>query len=280
MTTPYCDYSDLPVGTCAHCTGDTLDTDLTTISDHIHHPAHDTHTRPAHDTNTTPPTPLARLHQSTGLLATMDIHDLVNDLTREHAHREPYTSRTGTTSWTAHHVTRVPSLIDQLRHATPATTGDTGAGGYASRPAAHLESLDTLIHLDHEAARWVRTLGHDDPGDTTATIQLLHGLHANTPTCGRPTPGPTSCCTRHNIERDLRRWWTQARIVTGWDSPAWRPDNTCPVCDKRGGLRIRLSTSTGLCIECRETWDDTTIGLLADHIRYENADTDDAPGND
>lgn len=202
-----------------------------------------------------------------------DIHELIEDLTRTHTHRETYTIRDQGTTWTRGHLTTVPSLIHQLQNATTATTGATGTGGYASRPAAHLESLDTLIHIDLEAARWVRDLGEDDPGDTTACLTRLHALHASATHCGHDHPTHHgNCCTRHAIETSVRRWWSHARIVTGWDSPAWRPDNTCPACDKRGTLRIRLSTEAGFCIDCRETWDPETIGLLADHIRHENND--------
>ena len=192
----------------------------------------------------------------------LDIHDHVNELTRTHAHNEPYTYRNGNTTWTKRHTTLVPPLIHQLQYATPSGQGDDrSSAGYNSRPAARLEALDTLIHIDLAAARWIRDLGEDDPADTLACIRRLHGLHAS-------APEPT----RREIERDIRHWWTQARIVTGWDSPAWRPDNTCPMCATRGTLRVKLIAQAALCIDCRETWDQTTIGLLADHIRHENAD--------
>lgn len=203
----------------------------------------------------------------------LDIHDLVDELTRDHTHREPYTVRTGVTLWTKNHLTSVPSLIDQLQQATASSTGEGGAGGYASRPAAHLESLDTLIHIDLAAGRWIRDLGEDDHHtDTKATVRQLHALHASAPTCTRAHAGRGDCCTAHAIEADVRRWWTQARIVTGWDSPAWRPDNTCPACTKRGTLRVRFAAQAGLCIDCRTTWGPDVIGLLADHIRLENQD--------
>jgi hypothetical protein len=73
----------------------------------------------------------------------------------------------------------------------------------------------------------------------------------------------------------------QARIVTGWDSPAWSPDNTCPQCGERGTLKVRLAEHIAMCKNdaCRATWDETTIGLLADHIRAESeAERVAAPG--
>lgn len=198
---------------------------------------------------------------SHGVPAGLDIHDLFAELTQIHRHREAYVLDTtpGGTRVTLGHVTTVPSLLHQLEHATVASTGENGAGGFKSRPAAHLESLDTLIHIDLAAARWVRDLGEDDPGTTAACVRLLHGLYA--------TAQPA---TQRVIEHDVRRWWAQARIVTGWDSPAWRPNNTCLACGVRGTLRIRLSSQSGMCIQCRETWGPETIGLLAEHIRMEN----------
>lgn len=233
-----------------------------------------------------------------------DIHDLIEELTRPHTHREHYTMRKGTTTWSRDHVTLVPALVHQLLLATPTSSDSPGSGGFRSQPAAHVEALDTLAWIDLEAGRWVRDLGEVDPVDIVdeATGQLvrgsgaiacltkLHGLWASATTCRRqrPTFGrvdtwvkvegmwvmrkrtQVTCCAQHAIERDVRRWWTQARIVSGWDSAAWRPANTCPACEQRGGLRVRLAAEAALCIECRETWDSTTIGLLAEHIRAEN----------
>ncbi len=213
----------------------------------------------------------------------MTLSDYVDELTRPHTHREHYTAKVGHTTYGLDHVTKVPALVHQLRYATPTGKGEElGGGGYESRPAASLESLDTLTDIDLEAARWVRDLGEDDPGDrrdpktgryiqgsgTIACLQLLNGLAANLERCKKPGRG---CCTWHDLERDVRRWWARARIVTGWDSAAWRPDNSCPVCGVRGGLRVKLVEQVATCTECRETWEHSNIGLLAEHIRNESA---------
>jgi hypothetical protein len=73
------------------------------------------------------------------------------------------------------------------------------------------------------------------------------------------------------LAREVNRWWTWARVVTGWDSPPWRPNVDCPMCARRGGLRVRLNDRSAACLECGETWDHTTIGLLAEHLREVNA---------
>lgn len=212
------------------------------------------------------------------------IHVWIEQLTRVHTHRETYTRHRGDTSIKLAHVTRVPALVHQLLGATPESSGatDGGGGAYGSRPAARIEALDTLIQIDDEASRWVRRLGENDPKDTARCLQLLHGLQASSTWCEKRKPerndaGRVTCCDRHRIEADVRRWWHQARIITGWDTPAYRPFNTCPICDHRGGLRISLDLHTALCIECRTTWLPEEIGLLAEHIRTENLEDRDTP---
>lgn len=193
----------------------------------------------------------------------MDLADYVRELTEHHSHAERYSVRHGTEWWHRRHVTRVPSLVDQLwtNDIPSAATEDGPRPSFKSKPAARLDALDAAVRIDLEASRWVKDLGEDDPSDTTACIRLLHGLSAS-----------ADAVTRRAIERDVRRWWTQARIVTGWDSPAWTPDNTCPQCGDRGTLKVKLADAIGMCTNdaCRVTWDQTSIGLLADHIRLES----------
>lgn len=201
---------------------------------------------------------------------TLDVHTQLAELTRPHRHREIYTTDLiNGTRWTRFHSTRVPSLLHQLQHASPTGEGLGRGGGYESRPVARVEAHDVLIAIDHEAARWVRLLGQDDPGHTDAVLRLLGGLLPQARRCDRDR-GRDGCCPRHDIEHDVRRWWTQARIVTGWDSPPWRPDVTCPNCSKRGGLRIRLADRVGMCVECHDSWDPSSYQQLADHVREES----------
>lgn len=201
----------------------------------------------------------------------LDVHDMAAELTRPHQHRESYTARVGQTTWTRHHTTRVPSLLDQLQHAEPSGEAGRSGSGFESRPAAGLEALDSLVRIDLEAARWLRDLGLDDPSTTVACVQLLASMVRSLDACG-PKPKKPGCCTRHGVEHDIRRWWTQARIVTGWDTPAWRPDSTCPNCEVRGALRVRLEERQALCVECRETWDASSYQQLATHVRTEAED--------
>lgn len=219
-----------------------------------------------------------------------DIHTIHRQLTQWHTHREPYTHETNGTTWETAHITQVPPLIQQLDDGDPANTGAAYRATPGSRPPTSLEALDTLVHIDNEASAWVRRLGHDDAGSTIACITKVYSLAASAQFCGRPTPDiedvefqvkrdgkwetrtrkEAVCCVVHKIERSMRRWWTQARIASGWDTAAWAPNNTCPMCNDRRKLRIRLDDKSAFCTGCRETWDQGTIGLLAEHIRGEN----------
>lgn len=194
--------------------------------------------------------------------AHLDIHDHVEQLVSHHTHREPYTHRNGAQLAIFTHLTMVPPLIDQLDEPQTTMRADNpGGSGYKGGSGMSIEAIDTLMFIDDEAARWVRKLGEDDPGDTKACIRRVHALHASQP-----------ADVKADIERAVKRWWSQARITSGWDSPAWRPDNTCPVCEQRRALRIKLADQMGYCVECRSMWLPEEIGLLADWIRLENAE--------
>lgn len=225
---------------------------------------------------------------------TPDIHTMFAELTRGHTHRERYVYDDDVRSWTDHHPVHVPALVDQLLGATPAGTGQMSGATPVSRPAARIEALDTIMLIDDEAARWIHQLGDNPPGDrydnnaqpipgsgTRRRLDRLHGLQASLPRC-RPRTGKDEttgewCCTGHHLDHDVRRWWHQARIITGWDEPPFRPFNTCPVCDHKGGLRINFELQAGFCVECRSVWGPDQIGLLGEHIRRENLDTSGDP---
>jgi hypothetical protein len=219
---------------------------------------------------------------------TPDIHDMIRELTHEHPHAEPYTLERNGEQWQTRHHTTVPALIHQLTGATPqGSREETGSQHGKSRPAARIESLDTLILIDTEAGEWLDRLGYTIPAnkidpETQASIVgsgcitallRLGGIYPSTDTCGRLTHNHESqiwCCARGHLKHDVRRWWNQARIITGWDIPAFKPRATCPICDASGSLRVKLDGA--LCVECRSLWDGAQIGLLAEHIRSEASD--------
>lgn len=163
------------------------------------------------------------------------------------------------------HLTRHPSLLDQLRAA--AQIGGTGSdgpmgAGYESRPAARIEAIDRLHAIDQDVDDWlVRKLNVHVQRDTLEdNLRALVGAASTL-----DSPG------QHKLAREVCRWLTWARVVTGWESAPWKPNAPCPMCEARGGLRVRLEDREAACLECGETWDNTTIGLLADTLREANA---------
>jgi len=219
-----------------------------------------------------------------------DINTMIRQLTEPVRHTEritqPAPNNDGThTQITRTHTTTAPALLDQL--AAAETTNGQQAGsrsGPTSTPVANIGAIDALIRIDKAAARWVRDLGEDDPSDTKACILKLNGLRVSAHRCDKPAAREqyrdhfnelqwrVNCCTQHGIEYDVREWWTTARCLTGWDEAPWRPDNTCPACEKpeRRTLRIRLYEKLATCTKCGAVWGPDEIGLLAEHVRREN----------
>ena len=195
-----------------------------------------------------------------------DLLDMIHELTQPTQHRQPYWLTL--TGQTRQHTTTNPPLITQLRNAARplATTGTGGVNPAASRPSASIDAIDTLNRIDTEARDWLLAYGHDHAGTTIERIARLAPT-ATANHCHQPKPQP-GCCPHHDIER----WWTWARITTGWDQPAFNPNNTCPTCATRGTIRIRLEDRIASCSNCRATWNPATIGLLAAHIKAENGE--------
>lgn len=211
------------------------------------------------------------------MIRRLDLTDYVTELTAWHKHREPYEydaehGNGSSTHYKSDHVTDQPPLLTQLDQSiTPAGQGgEVGAAAPGSRPTANLDAIAAACDIDLEAARWVRDLGEDDPQDTIGLILRLHGLTASVHRCSRGSGrAGLECCTFHAIEVSVRSWWVRARVLTGWDTKARKLDGTCPLCGVRGCVQVRLSSGLGACTNCHETWDQETIGILAEHMRAE-----------
>lgn len=213
------------------------------------------------------------------------LHDFVTELIESAIHTTrrqlAQTNTDGTTTWvTVNHRTTSVSLIEQLDSAVT-TTGaeDGGARAFASKPAARLDTLDALARIEHETYRWLTDLGVIDATDKhphlADAIRQVRALAAGVHHCSRQYGRREKqtgewCCEFHPIEHDVRAWWAQARVLSGWDSPAWKPDNTCPLCGVKGGLRVKLEAQSAVCCECGETWGPDRLGLLVEHVRLEN----------
>lgn len=193
----------------------------------------------------------------------LDLVDMVRELCESTKHRQPYI--TEETAATRYHSSIAPPLILQLLDAVePSSSTEAGSGVAriaASRPAAAIDAIDTAFKIAVDAARWCRVLGVDDIDDTIPLVRRLlpHALQ------------------NKDLAEDIHRWWTWARVITGWDRPAWQPANTCPICGVRGTLRVRVVERLATCTGCRETWDELNIGLLAEHIQTENHENEQEP---
>lgn len=279
MTDPddLCTWSDLPRHMCDHC-------DVPPPTDVQPTPP----PPPTHDVALLRPRrPTPNLAKRARALAGMDaapihmnipieLEDYLDQLAWPMRSQQPYEmtqhNRDGSTTLIKiNHPSRHMPLITQLWQAGNQTPhDDEGARpGYASKPTARIDALDAHARIDRAAASWVRRLGDDDPESTIGILRHLKGLAASLTRDTRHHRSP-ACCDWHMLEHDARSWWIQCRVLTGWDSAAWKPDATCPPCGTRGSLRVKLVANTAMCVECREVWDVHTIGLLADHIRTES----------
>jgi hypothetical protein len=191
----------------------------------------------------------------------LDIHDHIRELTTEHSHREPYYLDGETRQ--LHHWTKVPALVVQLEGARDILGSDSeqgGRGAPTSKPATRLEAIDMLALIRRESAAWLEQLGATTiPADTVKRLNRLHGLYP-----------ATSAEQAGRLEGDVKSWWHQARIITGWDMPAFKPTGaTCPVCETKDTLRVKLDGALCVKAECRTRWDASEVGLLGEWVRME-----------
>lgn len=185
--------------------------------------------------------------------------DAVDALTNPMHVRERYEVWHGNNrkaKWWEH---RMPSLLDQLDAA--AIPGEVyvepQAEGHHTRPSpaapARIEAINLSLALTAWAADTVWRCRLPVREDTAANLRAIVGAQL------------TSDQT-HTILGELVGWVYRARVIAGWQRPPFRPNAPCPACDKKG-LRVRLDTEHATCVECGQTWDPATIGLLAEHVR-------------
>lgn len=200
--------------------------------------------------------------------------DLVRELTEPHSHSESFSYATDQTTYAGRHVTNHPSLLAQLAAATQ-MLGNADDGirlGYGSRPSARLDAIDTLSRIDGEARSWFTATVSSTEAAVRLAASFVPSVHSCGHACRDQTPEcDRTCCHRHELDWQVRRWYTWSRLVTGWDRPAWRPDASCPACGKRGGLRVRIDEDqqNAMCTECHATWTEDNIDRLAFHIKAE-----------
>ncbi len=188
--------------------------------------------------------------------------DAADALTDPRRHVEIISAWVNRNRKTIRRVTTLPSLLDQLADAAiPGETyveAETSRPGYGSRPPARLDAIDRLLAIEAGARRWVTSISLTLRDTAAGNIRALVGAS-----------GTLDSDTFDALLYEITTWRSWAATVTGWRNPPFRPHVGCPVCDKVGSLRIRLDQRTACCMSCGEAWDDTSIGLLGEHIRIE-----------
>jgi hypothetical protein len=196
----------------------------------------------------------------------VDVADAADALTEPYKHREaiPYwdanRNRKQRDHWEA-----FPSLLDQLAEAAFPGSAEPGAGEHASRPPADLEAVACHTAITIGSVKWAHRLRLDIRDTVASNIRALVGASMTSD-------------DRADLLRELRAWVAWAETVTKWRNPPWSPGAPCPLtktndagedqpCNARGSIRVRLDTKTAVCLDCKGTWDESNIGLLAEHVR-------------
>lgn len=189
------------------------------------------------------------------------ITDRINELTRPYTHRETITRWGHGTIIHEPHVIRMPSLLTQLHAFMTTAAGASDRGGsFESRPAARMDALALLERIRVEATAWSDIPRNRRPKLEDLVRSCLGHL------------GDFGDADLKALDGDVRGWWASARILTTWDTPAMRIYAPCPLCSTVGDLYARVDPLTAICRACGESWDDSNIGLLGDHVRLCNGE--------
>lgn len=185
--------------------------------------------------------------------------DHIRELTQHHT-TMTIIDREDTDKQEIHRVTEIP-LLQQLAHAVHGSTNlsdnDAARGAFGSKPAAHLEAVDTLERIDKQARELAADNGINPTGLLTSVLHRLSGAIGDKP--------------HHKVHS----WWAAARMVTHHDAPPHRPHGIpCPKCWDTNTIRIRLDEELATCTECGQAWDRTgeeghgSLDVLAQHVKW------------
>jgi len=159
------------------------------------------------------------------------------------------------------HAASHPSLLDQLEHAagirSALSDDDADPSSFGSKPPTHLEALRLLDRINRQSRQLETRLGIDHVPDLRARLSQIGGRLGINP------------------DRHVRSWWATARILTHWDSPAYRPQGApCPQCWETNSIRIRFDDELAACSECGTVWDreggtdNGSLDLLGQHVAW------------
>lgn len=155
----------------------------------------------------------------------------------------------------------LPSLLEQLAESLPPAGGNgEGRSSGASESCLPLqtEALDALIECDRTVDHWTNTLRLTRRRVLSSDVRQIGAVAAT-----------LSEDDLADLAHDLRRLVTICATITEWEEQPWRPNGLCPMCGRRGTLRVRTSSRTGYCVACGEHWTPDTIETLGEAVRLQ-----------
>lgn len=189
----------------------------------------------------------------------------VNELTqpRQTVSRVGYWDRSRHRKLRTHTVTHAPLLVELASATEPRWEGEGGRSAPGSRPPLRLDAIDAERAIARGVLFWLAALTVESRGKLAADLRLLVGMAPIL---------PGSVCER--LASGAQGWATLAKVVTGFEAPAFRPRAACPLCSESGTLRVRAETASAACVSCGAGWrkSDATIYVLAEHIRLTNGE--------
>lgn len=191
----------------------------------------------------------------------------VNELTkpRQTVSQVGYWDRSRHRKLRTHTVTHAPLLVELANVGGGGSqSGDERGARYpTSRPPLRLDALDAQRAILAGVLTWLERLAAESRGGLYADLGQLVGL---------ALPLPDSLAER--VAHAAQGWATLAKVVTGFESAAFRPRAACPLCSEMQTLRVRVETASAACVACGEGWrkSDGTIYMLAEHIRQVNGE--------
>lgn len=159
---------------------------------------------------------------------------------------------------------RMPGLLVQLEQPASKATAGLSSAGPGSRPPGSLEGASWLQVIEQQArviasSMLGRMLSLEVPRAQVRivprrAVDAIAVIHRYVPDLDRDE--------LLDVDRAVRTWWAQARVVTTWDVPPYKPHAPCPNCAHVGKLQLRARPLVLVCLECTEAWDSASLAEL------------------
>lgn len=193
----------------------------------------------------------------------------VDELTqpRQTVSRVGYWDRSRHKKFRVHVVTHAPLLKELADAISPRYEGEGGRSAPGSRPPLRLDAIDAERAIGRGVLEWLERLALESRSVLAFDLRQLVGMAPLL---------PESVLVK--LVSNAMGWTTLAKVVTGFEAPAFRPRAACPLCSESGSLRVRAETASAACVACGAGWrkSDATIFVLAEHIRLTNGESESA----